>query len=37
VQGLPTLVIFREGREVGRLIGARSKQRYQEQIEALLG
>jgi thioredoxin 1 len=37
VQGLPTLVIFREGREVARLIGARSKQRYQEQIEALLG
>ena len=37
VQGLPTLVIFKDGREIGRLVGARSKRQYQEQFDALLG
>jgi thioredoxin 1 len=36
VQGLPTLVVFKDGREVERLIGARSKRHYQERIDALL-
>ena len=36
VQGLPTLIIFKDGREVERLIGARSKRQYQERMEALL-
>lgn len=36
VQGLPTLIIFKDGREVERLIGARSKRHYQERFEALL-
>jgi thioredoxin 1 len=37
VQGIPTLIIFKDGREVGRLIGARPKRQYQERIETLLG
>jgi thioredoxin 1 len=36
VQGLPTAIIFKGGREVERLIGARSKRYYQEHFEALL-
>lgn len=36
VQGLPTLIVFKGGREVERLIGARSKQQYQQHFEALL-
>jgi len=36
VQGLPTLVIFKDGREVERLIGARPKRHYQEHFDALL-
>ena len=37
VQGIPTLIIFKGGREVERLIGARPKGQYQQRIEALLG
>jgi thioredoxin 1 len=37
VYGLPTLIIFKDGQEVERLIGARSKRQYQERFEALLG
>ena len=36
VQGLPTLIIFKDGREVERLVGARSKRHYQERFDALL-
>jgi len=36
VQGLPTLIIFKDGREVGRLVGARSKRHYQERFDELL-
>ncbi len=36
VQGLPTLIIFKDGREVERLLGARSKRHYQERFDALL-
>jgi thioredoxin 1 len=37
VHGLPTLVVFKHGREVGRLVGARSRRHYQEHFDALLG
>jgi thioredoxin 1 len=37
VHGLPTLIVFKDGREVERLIGARSKRQYQERFDALLG
>jgi len=36
VQGLPTLIIFKDGREVERLMGARPKRHYQEHFDALL-
>ena len=36
VQGLPTLIVFKDGREVERLMGARSKRQYQERFDALL-
>ena len=36
VQGLPTLIIFKDGREVARLVGARPKRHYQERFDALL-
>jgi len=36
VQGLPTLIVFKDGREVERLVGARSKRHYQEHFDALL-
>ena len=36
VHGLPTLIIFKDGREVERLVGARSKRHYQERFDALL-
>ena len=37
VQGVPTLIAFKDGREVGRLVGARSKRQYQERFDDLLG
>jgi thioredoxin 1 len=37
VQGIPTLIIFKNGQEVGRLVGARSKQQYRDQFDALVG
>jgi thioredoxin 1 len=36
VQGLPTLIVFKDGREVERLVGARPKRQYQERFDALL-
>ena len=36
VQGLPTVIVFKDGREVARLVGARSKRHYQEHFDALL-
>ena len=36
VQGLPTLIVFKDGREVERLVGARPKQHYRERLDALL-
>lgn len=37
VHGLPTLLVFKDGREVERLVGARTKRHYQQMIEGLLG
>ncbi|HNP73440.1 MAG TPA: thioredoxin [Kouleothrix sp.] len=37
VQGAPTLIIFKNGHEVGRLVGARTKRAYQEHFDRLLG
>jgi thioredoxin 1 len=37
VQGAPTLIIFKDGREIERLVGARSKRHYQEHFDKLLG
>jgi thioredoxin 1 len=36
VQGLPTLIIFKDGREVERLVGARLKRHYQERFDTVL-
>ena len=36
VQGAPTLIAFKDGREVERLVGARPKRHYQERFDALL-
>ena len=36
IQGAPTLVIFRDGKEVDRLVGARRKSNYQEHFDAVL-
>ena len=36
VQGAPTLIIFKDGREVERLVGARAKRHYQQRFDALL-
>ncbi len=36
VLGIPTLVIFKNGREVERLVGARTKRHYQQRFDALL-
>ena len=36
IRGLPTLIAFREGREMERLLGSHSKPRYQDFIERLL-
>jgi len=35
VQGIPTLIIFKDGREVERIVGARPQQYYQERFEPL--
>ena len=36
VHGLPTLIAFKHGREVERLVGARSRRQYQEAFDLLL-
>lgn len=36
VRGLPTLVVFNGGQEIGRLIGARRKSAYQEDFTTML-
>jgi thioredoxin 1 len=36
IQGAPTLVIFKDGKEVERLVGARRKSHYQAHFDAVL-
>ncbi len=36
VQGIPTLIIFKDGEEVGRLVGAAPKSRLAQEIEKTL-
>lgn len=36
VQGIPTLIIFKDGKEVGRLVGAAPKSRLAQEIEKTL-
>jgi thioredoxin 1 len=36
IQGIPTLVIFKNGKEVGRLIGARPEAMYREVFDKVL-
>lgn len=37
VQGIPTLILFKDGAEVDRAVGVRSKKRFQSMIEPHLG
>lgn len=34
IRGIPTFVLFKEGKEVGRIIGAQTKGKMKEQIDA---
>jgi len=36
IQGIPTLIIFREGKEVGRTVGVMSKEKLQEKLDPIL-
>ncbi len=37
IQGIPTLIIFKNGQEVGRLVGSRSEAQYREVFNKVLG
>ena len=36
IQGIPTLVIFKDGREVTRMIGVRGQEELQQKLEQVL-
>ncbi len=36
IRGIPTLLIFKDGKEVGRIVGARPKPQLKEEIERVL-
>jgi len=36
IQGIPTLIIFKEGKEVGRTVGVISKEKLQEKLDPIL-
>lgn len=36
IQGIPTLIIFKEGKEVGRTVGVMSKEKLQEKLDPIL-
>jgi len=36
IQGIPTLIVFKEGKEVGRTVGVMSKEKLQEKLDAIL-
>lgn len=37
IQGIPTLIIFKNGQEVGRLVSSRSEAQYREVFDKVLG
>jgi thioredoxin 1 len=37
IQGIPTLIIFKGGKEVARLVGSRSEAQYREAFDKVLG
>jgi thioredoxin 1 len=37
IRGAPTLIVFKDGREVDRLVGAQAKSIYQARFDAILG
>lgn len=36
IQGIPTLIIFKEGKEIGRTVGALPKEKLQEKLNPIL-
>lgn len=36
IQGIPTLIVFKEGREIGRTVGAMPKEKLQEKLDPIL-
>ena len=36
IQGIPTLIVFKEGKEVGRTVGVMSKEKLQEKLNPIL-
>jgi thioredoxin 1 len=36
IQGIPTLIVFKEGKEVGRNVGVMSKEKLQEKLDPIL-
>lgn len=36
IQGIPTIIIFKEGKEVGRTVGVMSKEKLQEKLDPIL-
>ena len=36
IQGIPTLIIFKEGKEIGRTVGALPKEKLQEKLDPIL-
>jgi len=36
IQGIPTIIVFKEGNEVGRTVGVMSKEKLQEKLDPIL-
>jgi len=36
IQGIPTLIVFKEGKEVGRTVGVMPKEKLQEKLDPIL-
>jgi len=36
IQGIPTLIVFKEGKEVGRIVGVMPKEKLQEKLDPIL-
>jgi len=36
IQGIPTLIVFKEGREIGRIVGVIPKEKLQEKLDPIL-